>query len=296
MGTNFWWIYDILAAAIVVLSIYSCAKKGFSKIIVIVIGCVVSIFLASFVSQKSSQFIYDKFIKKTSIEAVEEAIEEYDPAVSVREVIEDQGYGAVLEDSKVKKILESDDSMERLYEYANQAAGDVVDTHENFKKTLTAGFTELFSKQLGVKLPPYVTHELTEKLSGNEKLFIETTEMLLKSPDDVPEYIEENYIRKPALRLIKAFVFIISYFIFMTLIRALIYKTFRFGLLNGYDRLDKFAGGLLGVVQAGAMLIVMAVIVKIMIHVAESEGSFISYETVEKTKLFRYVFDKVSNF
>lgn len=296
MGTNFWWIYDIVSVAVVVLSIYSCAKKGFSKIIVLVIGCVVSVFLASFVSQKSSQFIYDKFVKQTSIDAVEDALEKYDPAVSVREVIENQDYGAVLEDGKVKKILESDDSMERLYEYANQAAGDVVDTHDNFKKTLTAGFTELFSKQLGGKLPPYVTHELMEKLSDNEELFIETTEMLLKSPDDVPEYIEEKYIRKPALRLIKAFVFIISYFIFMTLIRALIYKTFRFGLLNGYDRLDRLAGGLLGVVQAAAMLIVMAVLVKIMIHVAESDGSFLSYEAVEKTKLFKYVFNKVSSF
>lgn len=296
MGTNFWWIYDIVSVAVVILSIYSCAKKGFSKIIVLVIGCVASIFLASFVSQKSSQFIYDKFIKKTSIEAVEEALEKYDPAISVREVIEDQNYGAVLEDGRVKKILESDDSIERLYEYTNQAAGDVVDTHENFKNMLTAGFTELFSKQLGAKLPPYVTHELTEKLISNETLFIETTEMLLKSPDDVPEYIEENYIRKPALRLIKAFVFIISYFIFMTLIRTVIYKTFRFGLLNGYDRLDKIAGGLLGVVQAGILLIITAVLVKIMIHVAESDGSFISYEAVEKTKFFRYVFEKVSSF
>ncbi len=296
MGTNFWWIYDVIAAVIVILSIYSCAKKGFSKIIILVIGCVVSVFLASFVSQKSSDFIYDKFIKKTSMEAVSEAIEKYHPEISVREVIEDQDYGAVLEDSKVKKILESNDSIERLYEYTNQAAGDVVDTHDNFKKMLISGFTDAFSKQLGVTLPPYVTHELTQKLSENEKLFTETTEMLLKSPDKMPEYIEKNYIREPATRLIRAFVFIISYFIFMTLIRVVIYRTFRFGLLNGYDRLDRFAGGLIGVVQAGVLLVVMAVLVRIMIHIAESSGSFISYETIEKTKFFKRIFERVNEF
>ena len=69
--------------------------------------------------------------------------------------------------------------------------------------------------------------------------------MILKNPDSVPSYIEENYIRKPALKLVKAFVFLISYLILMTVIRVVINRTFRFGLLNGYDRLDRFAGGLL---------------------------------------------------
>ncbi len=218
----------------------------------------------------------------------------YYPAQSVREAIEDQGYGAVLEDSRVRKILESEDSIEMLYEYTNQAAGTVVDTPENFADTLTAGFTELFAKQLGGKLPPYVTHELIKRISGNDgAVAAKTTEMILKNPDSVPSYIEENYIRKPALKLVKAFVFLISYLILMTVIRVVINRTFRFGLLNGYDRLDRFAGGLLGVVYAAAVLVVIAVAVKIMINVAESDGSFLSYETVEKTKFFKYIFNRI---
>ena len=293
MGTNFWWIYDIVSAAVVILSICACAKRGCSKILIMIIGCVVSIWLAAVISSRCSDFIYDKFIKKTSTEAVGDAIERYDPAQSVREAIEDQGYGAVLEDSRVRKILESEDSIEMLYEYTNQAAGTVVDTPENFADTLTAGFTELFAKQLGGKLPPYVTHELIKRISGNNELFVKTTEMILKNPDSVPSYIEENYIRKPALKLVKAFVFLISYLILMTVIRVVINRTFRFGLLNGYDRLDRFAGGLLGVVYAAAVLVVIAVAVKIMINVAESDGSFLSYETVEKTKFFKYIFNRI---
>lgn len=296
MGTNFWWIYDIIFAAVVIFSIYSCAKKGFSKIIILVIGCVVSIFLASFISQKSARFIYDKFVKKTSIEAVKDVLEDYSPALSVKEAVESQDYGAVLEEGRIKKILQSEDSIEMLYEYTNQAAGDVVDTHENFKLTLTEEFSKLLAKQLGVKLPPYAARELTQKISGNDKLFVETTEMLLKSPDKVPEYIEKNYVRQPALKLVRAFAFIICYFIFMMLIRVVIYKTFNLGLLNGYDKLDRFVGGVFGIIQAGALLIITAIIVKMMIQIAESDNSFLSYETVEKTRLFRYVFDYIEKY
>lgn len=293
MGMNFWWIYDIISVAVVILSICACAKKGFSKILIMIIGCVASIWLAAVISNKCSGFIYDKFIKKTSTEAIEDAIERYDPAKSVREVIEKQGYGAVLEDSRVRKILESEDSVEMLYEYTNQASGTVVDTPENFAKKLSTGFTELFAKQLSGKLPPYVTHELIKRISGNDELFVKTTEMILKNPDNVPDYIEENYVRKPALKLVKAFVFLISYLILMTIIRVVINRTFRFGLLNGFDRLDSFAGGVLGVIQAAVLLIVMAVVVRILINIAESEGSFLSYEAVEKTKFFRHIFNRI---
>ncbi len=293
MGTNFWWIYDVIFSIVAIVSIFSCAKKGFSRIIIMTIGSVAAILLSFMISQNSAGFIYENFIQKSSIKSVEDALEKYDPAVSVREVIESQDYGAKLEDGRVRKILESSDSMERLYEYANQASGTVVDTHENFKNTLTTGFTDLFSKQLGVKLPPYVTHELIEKISGNEELFIKTTEMLLKNPDDVPKYIEQNYIKKPAIKLVKAFVFMICYFIFMTIIRVVINKSFRFGLLNGYDRLDKFAGGLLGVIQAVAVLVVLAFLVRIMINIAGSEDSFISYESIEKTRFFKHIFNRI---
>ena len=45
--------------------------------------------------------------------------------------------------------------------------------------------------------------------------------------------------------------------------------------------------------SAAAVLVVIAVAVKIMINVAESDGSFLSYETVEKTKFFKYIFNRI---
>ncbi len=294
MAVNFWWIYDIILILVVILSVYSCSKKGFSKIIILTIGCVISIFLASFTSQKSSEFIYEKFIKKSSMESVSTSIEDYKPEVSVKEVIEDQNYGAVLEENRVKNILSSDDSMEMLYEYANQAAGTIVDTHENFRIIITDGFADKFAAHLGVELPPYVTYEIVDKVSQNEELFLEITDMILGNPDEVPQYIEKNYIRNPAIRLVKAFVFIISYFIFITLVRIVINRTFHFGLLNGYDKLDRTVGGVLGIIQAVANLVIISVFIKIIISIIGSDNSIISYETVENTKLFKHIFNRIS--
>lgn len=296
MGTNFWWLYDIAFVAVALLSIFSCAKKGFSKIIILIIGCVVSLLLASYLSEKAAPFIYDSFIKKTTIEAIKETFEDYSPATSVKEAIEGQDYGAIVDEGKVGKILQAEDPVEMLYEYTNQAAGDVVDTHESYKKTLTVEFSKLLGKQLGTKLPPYVVRETTARLTDNDELFVETVNILLKKPNDLPEYIEENYVRKPALKLVRAFAFIICYFICMILIRIVVYKTFNLGLLNGYDKLDHIVGGLFGVIQAAALLIMTAVAVKILIQIAESDGSFLSYETVDQTRIFSRVFNYIERY
>ena len=124
-----------------------------------------------------------------------------------------------------------------------------------------------------------MVNEITKNVSNNEKLFNSMIDMLMNHPQEVPEFIEENYIREPAKRIINAAVFLIVFFILMTIITIVINRTVNFGLLNGFDRLDKFAGGIL-----------IAVAVKMMINISESDNSFISMNAVEKTKIFRYFY------
>ncbi|MDE5917577.1 MAG: CvpA family protein, partial [Oscillospiraceae bacterium] len=87
MGEKFWWIYDILSAAVIIFFIYRSVKKGFSKILIKVAGCVVSFILALVISKHAAGFVYDKFIKETSMNAVKEAMDEYDPSPAIKKII-----------------------------------------------------------------------------------------------------------------------------------------------------------------------------------------------------------------
>lgn len=293
MGEKFWWIYDILSAAVIIFFIYRSAKKGFSKILIKVAGCVVSIILALVISKQTAGFVYDKFIKETSMNAVEEAMDEYDPSPAIKKIIEDQGYGAVADEGRIKDIIKSGAGLNGLYKYANNSAGDKVDVFEKFSDFMTGEFSKKFGEQIGIKLPPYVTGAINDKISGNQELFEETLELIVLSPDKMPEFVEKNFIRGPGEKLSQVFSFLILFAVFMAVIGFVAVKTSAFGLLNGYDRLDKFFGGVLGIARAAVAMFAMAVIVKIMIDVAESSGSFFSYETVDKTYIFKHFFEKV---
>ena len=176
------------------------------------------------------------------------------------------------DEGRIKDIIKSGAGLNGLYKYANNSAGDKVDVFEKFSDFMTGEFSKKFGEQIGIKLPPYVTGAINDKM---------------------PEFVEKNFIRGPGEKLSQVFSFLILFAVFMAVIGFVAVKTSAFGLLNGYDRLDKFFGGVLGIARAAVAMFAMAVIVKIMIDVAESSGSFFSYETVDKTYIFKHFFEKV---
>ena len=290
MGEKFWWIYDIISVVVIIFFVFSGARKGFSKILITALGCVASIAAALFIGSKTTDFIYDKFFIKNNVKSVEEALEDYQPEDVIKTIIESNELSGVLSNEKIEAILKSGNSIDKLYDYANSEAGNIVSSPDIFDADIINGFAEAFANQIGINLPPYVVNEITKNVSNNEKLFNSMIDMLMNHPQEVPEFIEENYIREPAKRIINAAVFLIVFFILMTIITIVINRTVNFGLLNGFDRLDKFAGGILGIIEAAAASIIIAVAVKMMINISESDNSFISMNAVEKTKIFRYFY------
>lgn len=290
MGPNFWWVLDVIAVVALVLCILRCSRKGFSKMIVTAIGCVISLTAAWFVSKGSAGFIYDNFFKKGNIEAVETAIEDYKPEEVVKTIIESNELSGILNTETIKSILSGSNSLNMLYEYANSEASNILGTLENFKKEIINEFANAFAAQIGTGLPPYVAEEIVSHIENNEQLFISTIDMLLTDRDNMPEFIEKNYIRTPAKMIISSSVFLIVFFVLMTIILIVASRSPDFGLLNGYDRLDRFAGGLMGVVEGITVIMIIAVGLKLMINISENEGSFISMKTVENTKIFRHFY------
>jgi len=290
MGENSWWIFDAAVIILAVLSVILCAKKGFSKVIVTALGCVVSFAIAWMVSKSASDIIYQKLFMKGNIETVEEAIGDYDTEGVIKTIIESNELSGVLSNEKIREILENEDSLDHLYEYANSEASNVLDTEENFRKQIVNEFAMAFSTQVGVNLPPYVADGMLEHIQNNEELFLKTVDMLIYSPEKLPEFIEENYIREPATRIVSAAVFLIVFFVLMTIIALVANKSEKFGLLNGYDRLDMIAGGIIGCVEGIAAIMILAFIIKIIINISDDSNSFVSLNTIDKTLLFKHFY------
>ncbi len=290
MGGNFWWVFDLVVVLIILFCVIGNAKKGFSRIIVTAIGCIISFAIAWVVSKSTAETIYNKMFMKGNIEAVQTAVEDYNPEDIIKTIIENNELSGVLSNENIKIILEKENSLDLLYEYANSRASNILDSKENFEKNIINEFAKAFSLQVGASLPPYVAEEIFNHIKNNEELFLMTIDMLMTDSKELPAFIEENYIREPAKRIVSCAVFLIVFFVLMTIIILVASKSGNFGLLNGYDRLDKFTGGVLGAVEAVAVIMIIAFIVKIIINISENDVSFISMNTIENTKIFKHFY------
>ncbi len=50
MGTQFWWFFDAAAAVIVLIAVFIAGKRGFSKSIVVSVGCILGIIFSASIS------------------------------------------------------------------------------------------------------------------------------------------------------------------------------------------------------------------------------------------------------
>lgn len=294
MGGSFWWVFDLVVVLILLFCILNGARKGFSKIIVSAIGCAASFAIALTISKYSAGIIYDKMFRQSNIKAVETAIEDYNPEDVIKTIIEKNELSGILSNENVKTILEGQNSLDMLYEYANSRASNILDSKENFKNNIVDEFAKAFSSQVGANLPPYVAQEMLKHFVGNEEMFLKSVELLLNDPDKLPPYIEENYIREPAIKITECAVFLIVFFVLMTVIILVANRSSRFGLLNGYDRLDRFAGGVMGAIEGIAAVIVVVFIVMIIINMSEKDDSFVSLNTIENTKIFKHFYNNLA--
>ncbi len=290
MGSNFWWIYDLAAILIALICIVKCYRKGFSRIVITALGCAASLAIAYVVSKNTNGIVYDKFFKENNIKAVSLALNGYAPEDTIKSIIESNELSGVLSNDKVRDILKDGQDLDLLYEYANGKAANILDSKENFENNIITKFAENFAAQIGVNLPPYVVEEINEHIGMNKELFAETIDMLLNKPNEVPAFIEKNYIRDMGKKIISSIIFLVVFSVLMTIVFLVASKSVDFGLLNGFERLNKFAGALLGVVAAIAAIMLIAVAIKLIINMMDKENSFISLNTVEKTRIFKYFY------
>lgn len=76
MGTEFFWFYDVILAAILIGMLFVGAKKGFVRMVLSLASFVISFVIALIISNAISGWIYDSFISKPLEQTISTSINE----------------------------------------------------------------------------------------------------------------------------------------------------------------------------------------------------------------------------
>lgn len=301
MGYQFKWFLDAAAAVLILISVFSAARKGFSKNIVLLVGCIVSIVLGMSLGNSLSSFIYKSSVQSSSIQKIEKHLSDEDLTLEVKSGIESLGYNVRLREEKLEEYFMKDgDLFENLYKHVNNINGRTVDTPEGFKMKLTECFADIVGGMVTDAVTPYVGDQAAKKIADDPSGFAQvlrlTTEA--KADDDVSnlaaaKLIEKNYAGEASKDMIRMICFVIV--AVLTIIIAAFaehaFNSKRNESASMSEIAEKFLGAIFGLIEGMIILIVVAMAIRTLTIFGNNEMILFNRDTIDQTVFFKHIYE-----
>lgn len=295
MGSQFWWFYDVLAVAVILLVIYANAKRGFKKNFLVMIGYILSAVVASVASAMLAEPVYSGVIRESNLTAFEQVLTEYDGTEAIRDALDEQRYGAQFDNKKIDVYLSpaKEDFEDGLYRYVNQTCDYTVTTPTEFRNILRGAFIESFGGLIAEQMPLYARLSLEEQLADNNALYVQTMQQIYGesgSRRQIASYLEDTYVKDDCIQIVNAFLFIAIFCCLMSIIAVIAKKMESRFYFNIYPFVDRVAGGLLGILEALMLLCLLCMFLRLLFVTASDTMLVLNEETILRSSLFRYVY------
>lgn len=294
MGTQLWWLYDVLSVAVLLVCIYLSGKKGVFKSALTAVGCIVGAVIAVSASGAVSDSLYKTVVRDSNISKLEKTLIDTDISSHIGNALEGMGYNVIVNTKKIDEILDSDKDVDKqLYKYMNNINGKVVDDKENFQKNLHKCYASVITKLISDDMSKYAVETASRKITDGE---VECGSLIrqIKNSDqrkDTARIISDDYIAdayKNVIRLVViAVLFIVMFIIVILTIKAVTAGQRETENSTG----SRIVGGVCGIITGAVILFMTAVILKLCIIMGNNETLFFGNEAVDKTYIFRYAYD-----
>lgn len=295
MGEQFWWFYDVIAAAAVLICIFITVKKGLLKALTALIAYIVTFFLSVSLSSVVSNVILNSAVRDSNIRNMNYTLTENDYAAEMLAQMESMGYKVPLNINAIEEIYVSGvDVDNKLYDYVNKLSGGRITDEEAFMEKLHECYAVSASNFISKRLSPYSAEYAAKEIRSNPSnywgFFI-----LMGDPDNrrpAAEYMVDNYIQPPYGTFIRLIVYIIM-FILLLLITLAIAHSF-----SRNDHTEKgVASGIMctiiGIAKSAAVIMLIAVVIRLNVIMGSDEMLFFNNEAIDKTYVFKYFYQFV---
>lgn len=297
MGTQFWWFYDVIAVAALLVCLYLSGKKGIFKAAVTVVGCIVGIAAAVPMSGTVSASIYKTAVRDNNIKKLEKSLIDVEISSYLGNALENMGYSVIVSTEKLDSILESEkDVDEQIYKYINNINGKVVDKEEIFKTNLHEAYAEVMKKLVSDDLSKYAVETASQKIRDGGTDFGNLMKMLKTGEErkEAAKIIADDYTADAYRNVIRLLVCVILFVIVFAI--ALLTAHSLTGSQREVDEStgSHIAGGICGIFTGVAIVFIIAVAVRLYVVMGSNEMLFFNNEAIDKTYIFRYAYDIAS--
>lgn len=299
MGSQFWWFYDVAAAAVILVAVFITARKPISKSAASLAAFLLGIVVAASASGTIGESVYKNAIKNSNAEKLEKTLDDGYMVQKTKLYIESLGYNVNVKAENVEKIFSECASVpgknvyDELYSYVNNINGKNVDTEEAFRAKMEVGFASIIKSIVSERLSGYAAEcaykKVLEKPDSIGELIAFSQEEYQTA---AAKYIESQYTSGAYITTVK----LIS-FILLAIAVIIIVKLFAHALFSGRSDYaqpslgEHIGGAVIGLAVGAAALVIIAVSVKIYTIFGSGEMLFFNDEVIDKTIIFKYAYE-----
>ncbi len=297
MTTQFWWVFDAILVLVAGYFIYSNARRGVSKVIVVCIGYIIATVAGSLLSAAAAPGLYEVMARESNIEAIVDMNRNFNAAKALTDAVNEQNYGMDLEESKTEAFLlppDTADFVTNLHKHIVRKAGYEPVTELRFHYLMRDAFSAYYSELMLDELPDYAAANFREALAQDSTVMytiIENMYSATMSARSMAVYVEDTFVKEPTIEVFRIFIYLILFsiiMVFAALIASMLENRIFF---NIYPATEHVMGGFIGLIEAGMMVVLMTVATRLAILLGGGTFLFFNEETVMASKLFSFFYE-----
>lgn len=295
MGSQFWWFYDVIAVAAVLVCVFLSGRKKVLQAAVSLGGFVLAIIFASTLSGGMTGALYKGGIRQNNVSKLSKSVSDIEFGEEVKSYLESLDYGLSLKLAKVEEILNSGSDIDgKMYKYATDTEGRKFAEKEIFINRLHEGYAQITSRivseNLSLYSAEYTAEQIKEKPADFEKLIPLYMNIEDKSP--AAEYIADNYVKVPYEEVIRLIVFILIFFV------VLIFMLFISGAMGRNSVYNEGVGakllcGFMGIFNGAILVFAIAAIIRLYVVLGDDKMLFFNFKAIEQTYIFKNVYNVI---
>ena len=290
-----WWLYDVTAAVIVIISAAISAKRGLVKAAFHLIGCILAVVLAFSISGSISGSLYKNTMRSNNIDKINEAMDSDYFISEFSNYLESLDYNIIVNREKLTDILNSGTDIDNsLVKYINNINGKKADNDNRLLKVIHEGYAQVTEKIVKKSLSKYAAASAADILRDTKTNIDDLAPLLYVMEGNhkpAAVYIADNYVSGAYRNIIR----LISFSIILVLVILL---TFVF--VKAFTDKDDHtsagshaAGAIIGIVQGGILVFAAAALIRLYFIMGSDTSLFMENKAIDKTYVFRYAYDLV---
>lgn len=295
MGTQFWWFYDVMAGAVLLVCVFLSGKKGAIRGIVTALSLIIAAAASLGISSAAADSLSGSTIKNSNEKKIEKCLEIGAFTGKYASYLENMGYSIKVDKNKLGGILDSDVQYdEAIAKYVNNInSRKVEENQEVLLEKVREGYAVVIGSIAEEALNKFAAETAAETIRNDSSGMQELIPLLRDQENMHPaaKYIAEHYTSGAYGTLLRLIAFMAAFIALGLLIACSANAFLRKREASAIGASSHIIGGIGGIISAAAIIIAIAVTVRLWAVMGSNEMLFFNNEAVEKSYVFKYFYD-----